>query len=300
MKLHLLSLALTLALTAATLAVPAAAADRDITIRFAGKVGDQPFACGSRYPGIGTTGSTITPSDFRFYVSDVALVKADGAEVPLNLKQDGRWQYKNVALIDFEDRSGPCTSGTAETNATVTGTAPDGTYTGIAFTLGVPFDLNHADASLAPSPLNLSGMFWSWLGGYKFLRADMDTSGGAQGSGPGGRGFVVHLGSTACTPRQETAGSMPAAHGQNAHGQGGMKPAESCANPNRPRVVLTGMDPLKVSIVADLGRLLSASNVDVNQPDSALGCMSAPNDADCPAILGALGLGGPQRFFRAE
>lgn len=139
------------------------AADKPVEIRFAAQVGDQPFVCGKPYTGIGTTGSTITASDFRLYVSEVALLKSDGTPVPLTLTQDKKWQYRDVALLDFEGKNDACKSGTTDTNGRVVGTVPEGSYTGVAFTLGVPFDLNHADATIADSPLNLSGLFWSRL-----------------------------------------------------------------------------------------------------------------------------------------
>lgn len=300
MRLSLASLLLTTGL-----ALSAAAQETPVTLTFVAQVGGEPFRCGGAYADIGTTKSTITPSDFRFYVSDVALIRADGTEQPVALTQDQKWQYQTVALLDFEDKTGPCSNGTADTNAKVIGSAPAGTYTGVAFTLGVPFALNHADATLAASPLNLSTLFWNWLGGYKFLRIDMDTSGGAQAGKD--RGFVIHLGSTACQPAGAHGGGMPmgTAGGHGTPSGAAMQPAQSCANPNRARVVLPGFDPAKQVILADLKALLSETNVDVNQPESALGCMSAPTDGDCPGIFRALGLpvGGsvaPQRFFKAS
>ena len=75
---------------------------------------------------------------------------------PSCTEQDGLWQYENVALLDFEDKTGGCRDvGTVETNAQVVGTVPEGDYTGLTFDLGVPFELNHIDASTAPSPLNV-------------------------------------------------------------------------------------------------------------------------------------------------
>ncbi len=99
---------------ATALLVQAAAAqqDRSVSIRFAAVVGDQPFACGNSYDGIGATASKVTPSDFRFYVSGVELIDAAGRAVPLKLEQDERWQHRDVALLDFENRTGPCLTGT--------------------------------------------------------------------------------------------------------------------------------------------------------------------------------------------
>jgi hypothetical protein len=53
--------------------------------------------------------------------------------------------------------------------------------------------------------------------------------------------------------------------------------------------------------------VLSGANVDVNAKGTSPGCMSFPKDADCPPVMGALGLAydgiaasGPQRLFSAR
>ena len=148
---------------------------KEIAIDFEAWVGDEEFVCGESYEGIGVNESTITPSDFRFYVSDVALIDEDGNAVPLELEQDGKWQYQNTVLLDFEDGTNACDNGTTDINTTVIGTVPKGDYQGIQFTMGVPQELNHEDAAIAPSPLNLTSMWWNWQGGYKFLRVDLET-----------------------------------------------------------------------------------------------------------------------------
>ncbi|MEM8637626.1 MAG: MbnP family copper-binding protein [Cyanobacteria bacterium P01_G01_bin.54] len=151
---------------------------QDITLQFQAQVGETPFTCGSTYSDLGRQNNTIAVTDFRFYISDVVLLTADGTAVPITLSQDGQWQYENVALLDFEDKTAACANGTAETNTQVVGTVPVGDYQGLAFTLGIPFDLNHEDATLAPSPLNLTSMWWNWRGGYKFLRVDLAVADG--------------------------------------------------------------------------------------------------------------------------
>ena len=287
--------ALLLAACAATLPAVAAAADpQPVTLRFAAQVNGQPFACGQRYADIGTTRSTTTPSDLRFYVSELALVDEAGRAVPVTLAQDGMWQLDNLALLDFEDGSGPCRNGTAGTNSEVRGSVPAGRYTGLRFTLGVPFARNHGDPTTAPAPLNLTALFWNWQGGYKFVKFDTASSGlsGAHamaGGGHGGgaaSGFSVHLGSTVCASAART------------------EAPSSCQNPNRVTVQFERFDAATQTVVADIGAVLADANVDVNAPRTSPGCMSFPNDADCPPVLGALGLGyggvaapGPQRLF---
>ncbi len=269
-----------------------AAETRPVTLRFKAMVGSEAFACGRSYDGIGTTKARITPSDFRFYVSEVQLLDRAGKPTPVDLVQDRKWQHRGVALIDFEDKSGPCLNGTAETNLMVRGSAPAGDYAGIRFTLGVPFQLNHEDATLAYSPLNLSGLFWSWLGGYKFLRLDMTTA---------GPGFVVHLGSTACQPAGMTTGRAGAHAGHGGAGGAASQRPARCDNPNRPVVTFAIFDPEKDVVVADVAALLARTDVTVNQPGTALGCLSAADDRDCAGVMAAFGLpAGTQTFFRTE
>ena len=145
-----------------------------VKINFEALVDDEEFKCGESYEKVGSSKSTVTPTDFRFYVSDVALIDEDGNVVPVELQQDGVWQYQNVALLDFENGKDDCDNGTSDTRTKVVGTVPEGDYESLQFTLGVPKKLNHEDAAIAPSPLNLTSMWWNWQGGYKFLRVDLE------------------------------------------------------------------------------------------------------------------------------
>lgn len=271
-----------------------AASPQLVTLRFAAQVNGQPFACGQSFAGVGSTRSTITPSDFRFYVSEVALVDEAGRAVPVTLAQDGIWQVDNIALLDFENGTGPCRNGTTGQNTEVRGTIPAGRYVGLRFTLGVPFARNHGDPTVAPSPLNLTAMFWNWQGGYKFVKFDTASSGQPATTAPphpqgGGNasGFSVHLGSTVCASPSRTEA-----------------PKAECANPNRVAVAFERFDAARQTVVADIGAVLAGANVDVNTPNTSPGCMSFPGDADCLPVMGALGLAygglaapGPQRLF---
>lgn len=249
-----------------------------IELTFQGMVGDQHFACGQSYSGIGTGNSQFVPSDFRFYVSNVRMLTRSGKEVPLELEQDGIWQYQNVALIDLENGSGACAAfGNEATNAVVRGTVPAGVYTGVRFDLGLPFALNHGNAATAPSPLNFTAMFWNWQLGYKFIRVDTADD-----------KFRLHLGSTGC------------------QSEGPSRPPTSCSAPNLATVTLASFDFTHDRIFADLKALLAENNIDANTPETDPGCMSSPLDPDCGPLFAALGLEFPagtpadgQRFFRA-
>jgi len=272
-----------MASTVSALAQPPAqvgASDRTtpVAIRFAASVGDKPFSCTEKYEGIGTTGSAVQVTDFRFFASNVRLVRADGGEVPVKLAEDGLWQTSGIALVDFEDATGTCVNGTPETRHVIEGTAPAGDYVGVRFALGLPLDLNHREVTLQPSPLNLSRMFWSWNAGYKFMRLDLRSTGQP-------KGWMVHLGSTGCTP--DGSPSVPAV---------------SCKNPNLSAIDVPyrlGRDEIRL----DLKALLAESNVDVNQEKTAMGCMSGSTDGECAPLFKQLGLAigaqsaGMQRVF---
>ncbi|MBF2051975.1 MAG: metallo-mystery pair system four-Cys motif protein [Candidatus Sericytochromatia bacterium] len=282
---------------------PQSAAMQDIEIRFAAAVNGEAFDCGKSYANVGTSGSVLTPLDFRFYVHNLRLVNAAGEAVPLQLVQDGKWQHQNLALLDFEDKSAGCSSGNPDTNFVVKGKVPAGTYKGLNFTLGVPFELNHQDMNRAASPLNLSSLFWNWRGGYKFTRIDFASTGQPNG-------YSIHLGSTGCTGMGTTS-TMRVQHGDEDHGavtgsESQVSPPAQCMHPNRSEVTLPDFEPTQYTVVADLGQLLRASNIDVNQPDTASGCMSGPDDTDCQGIFQQLGLpfgdssAGPQGFFSQQ
>lgn len=243
----------------------------DVTVDFAALVNGTTVACGQSFPGVGTSNSEISIQDFRFYVHDVQLLKADGSSEALQLEQDGLWQNQNLALLDFEDATGDC-SGTPATNTSVRGTVPAGDYTGLRFTLGVPMTMNHQLAASADPPQDLDHLWWSWNGGYKFVRMDHLSS------EPSG-GWNVHLGSTGCTPSGDAS-----------------VPATSCTNEHRSTITFDVFDWETNEVVADYGVLLEDSDISTNamvgSPPAASprGCMSFPNDPDCHEVMNNLGL----------
>lgn len=269
---------------AALVAVAAPAAAQSATpvkVGFAVTAAGAPVTCLSNVEGVGSTRSTVSMTDLRFYVSRVRLVRVDGVETPVTLVQDGLWQLDDVALLDFEDASGTCINGTEQTRGYVEGTVPAGAYTGLRFDVGLPFEKNHRDPTLQPSPLNLSRLFWSWNAGYKFLRLDMRTTGQP-------RGWMLHLGSTACAPG-DTPTTVPV----------------SCDNRNVVTVDLPGFSVERDVVELDFLALFAGTNVDVNTEKTAMGCMSGGNDPECAGLFRQLGLAvsgqapGVQRVFRA-
>ena len=282
-------------LTLASAMNTATAADLAVEVKFAAVVNGEAFECGKSYSNIGTTKSTITPSDLRFFVSEIHLIDAKGHATPVKLTQDKVWQLDNLALLDFENGSGPCKNGTKPINTSVKGSIAAGDYKGLRFTLGVPFSMNHQDPTLAASPLSSTALFWTWQGGYKFLKFDTatsvqtpTTSAPAADGGGNSSGFSVHLGSTMCAATSKTS------------------PPTDCKNPNRLTVTFDKFDISKQIVIADIGAVLAKSNVDINAPGTSPGCMSFLKDADCPSVMSALGLpyegqaAGAQQFFTVK
>jgi uncharacterized repeat protein (TIGR04052 family) len=247
---------------------------QEMVIRFDARAGDESLRCGRTIPGIGVSKASVTLQDFRIYVSNVRLISRDGREQTLQLTPDGAFQGDRVVLLDFEDATGNC-NGNAATNTIVRGRVPDGDYVGLAFDIGVPVALNHQDTTLAAPPLNFSALTWAWRYGYKFTTIDLETSRAADAapSRHAASGFSIHLGSVDCG-----AGSPRT------------PPETPCATPNRPGYRLERFDAASQVVVLDLGSLLAATDVTVNDPDSASGCMSTADDDDCTSIMDRFGL----------
>lgn len=275
------ALALTLGLSACATSTPSGSSNAPITVNFDARINGQPARCGESYANVGSSKATLMLQDFRIYVSEVRLIASDGSEVPFALTPDNQWQSDKVALLDFENASGNC-NGNAPMNTAIRGTAPAGNYKGVVFEIGVPFDLNHKDPTLAAAPLNYTGLTWPWRVGYKFATIDFDTaskpapsaSSAAQGMhGMAASGFSIHLGSTDCGEGSPTT-----------------PPTSPCRHSNRPTYRIDSFDFARQKVVLDLGELLAATDITVNAPNSPSGCMSFTNDDDCVAIMDRLGL----------
>lgn len=252
-------------------------------LKFSPTVNGAPFSCAGKYEGIGMGETTsIRVLDFRLWLHDIELVRAGGEQVPLTLDESrvtqtaadrGAWQRDGVVLLDFEDATGSCT-GTAETNFEVAGAAPaHDDYVGVMFKVGVPSELNHLDATVAPYPFGMPGMAWQWKSGYRFVRIDVETAKYPK--------YYFHLGSTACDGE---IGSF------------------SCTVKNVAEVSLQDFDPARSQIEVDLASIYDELDVDGQETTA---CMSGgTTNPLCPSMFGAFGLpygespAVPQRFFR--
>ena len=220
----------------------------DIRIEFVARIGAAAASCST---------SNTALSDLRFYVSNPALVGADGARTPLKLAANGRWQQADLALLDFENGEGACANGTPDTNTALLGQVPAGDYRGLEFTVGVPFERNHADPLAARPPLDDSTMHWHWRSGYKFLRVGVATP---------DDGYWAHIGSAAC--------------------QGTVQAISGCDAPNRIAVNLPEFAPGD-DVVVDLIAFL---RIAVEDDDLIGNCSSGPAEMSCIKAFAALGL----------
>lgn len=240
-----------------------------VEIVFDGRVGTAPFACGQTYTGLGTSNASATAGDFRFFVHDIKLLRGT-TEVPVTLDARDPWQSASLGLVDFENNTGECEFGTPGTNDRLNGTVLGTGFDGIAFTIGVPENLNHLNATTQPNPLPSSSLNWSWTSGYIHFAAQLNSTTMVEGTRV--PSFFSHVGSAMCSGNPADGG-IP-----------------GCARKNRPTVRLTGFDPTKNKIVVDIAKLFAASDLDVNTEQTIPGCMSSPTDPECPAILGKLGI----------
>ncbi|HTU59304.1 MAG TPA: MbnP family copper-binding protein [Polyangiales bacterium] len=233
-----------------------------VSLRFRAKVGQSDFACSHKYAGQGTAATTVTPIDLRFFVHAVALIKEDGTKVPLSLVAREPWQSETLALLDFEDKTGRCSEGTADTNTAITGSAPAGSYQGVSFTVGVPDELIHKDPASVAAPLkDAVGLAATGVEGFRFARiglTQLNAAADASGSG------LFDLGSSQCT------GSVA---------DGSVK----CEKTNRSVVSFGTFDLAKNSVVIDVAKLFAL--VDLTQPQT---CHSV--EKSCAPMLSAFGV----------
>ncbi len=105
------------------------------------------------------TGETLNFSKLKYYVSNIALIKADGTEYV---------EEESYRIIELEHNS--------HMDPTITLTdIPGGTYTSLRMTIGVDSTRNVSGAQTgALDPAH--GMFWSWNTGYIFVKAEGTTS----------------------------------------------------------------------------------------------------------------------------
>jgi uncharacterized repeat protein (TIGR04052 family) len=193
---------------------------------------------------------------FGFYLSKPE-VRIDGKWQRVKFKQT-EWQTPNEALLKFHNKC----SNPEDANSKIVLDVSEELLklsTNLRFTMGLPFDVNHANPLTQPSPLNDSSMFWSWQNGHKFLRLDVSKN------GTGDRKWSYHLGSVGC----DSASAV-------------RSPEKSCAFTNRVEFIL----PM-TQLDTDLDLEVSVSNivaqVDLNEAPSCM--FESPETEPCEKLI---------------
>lgn len=123
------------------------------------------------------TGRKFTLTDFRYYLSNIVLIKNDGSELPLT---------DVVLLVSPTEQD------------YVLADVPVGDYKGLKMIYGLDSVTNHLDPATFPAghPLAIQspGMHWDWNSGYIFSKIEglCDTS--LAGDGPANFQFFYHVG----------------------------------------------------------------------------------------------------------
>lgn len=263
------------------------------TVRFVLKSGSQAVTCNSQLTGIGTSQTNATLAEGMVYVHDVALINSRGQEVPLQLDQGNKWQFLNLALLDFaggsckdksrDDGDTPVGKPLPGSNSEVAGSAPADTYTGLSFKVGVPVSaknakgqdvaLNHQPAHSPPHPiLGVYWLMWEWQSGHRFMRIDLAPAGGVKRADNSiADRWAFHLGSTDCQADDAIVGGY------------------RCGKPNRFKVKFDRFDPKTDRVALDIQSLFAGN--DISRDASAdVGCRSNATDTECQPIFDRLGL----------
>jgi uncharacterized repeat protein (TIGR04052 family) len=248
-----------------------------ISIPFEAHYKEQSLHCGKEVAVGETQPGVLWLTDLRFFIHDIEVQSKEGNWLKAPLVADERFQTTRVALLDFEDGTGPCADGTSSTHTEIKIEIPLKSTHGLRFKLGVPFGLNHLDPAKQKPPLNVTSMHWGRREGYKFFRLDMVDS--------GGDGLKSHLGSTGC---EGTVGNIT-----------------GCKRANIASIEFSQLELRKSAVVVDVVELLS--RLDGDRKPVLIQCMAAADGDHCGATFSALGLDlvsgkprGNQLLFRSK
>ena len=206
---------------------------------------NQPIECGSLI----TIGEhNFTAENLLFYLSAFNIDNK-----PVQIFNNSAISQTGVTLLGFR-----CSSSTNWSSLKVTllpnKDRAQAEKVTLAFTLGVPENLNHQNPLLAEPPLTASDMFWTWQQGYKFLRLDLNGFDSAEN-------WSFHLGSFGC---QSSSSQRP--------------PEQPCQTSNRYRLTIAQYR-LGDDVVLHIDELLAGVVT------SGKNCMGNPSSIACKPVL---------------
>ncbi len=138
-------------------------------------VGTTPAAYGVTFQT--SEGRKFTLSDFRYYISNIELIKNDGDVVSLA----GKVLLAGPSQHTYE-----------------IGDVPTGNYKGFRFVLGLDSITNHKDPTTyesdEPLAIQSPGIHWSWNSGYIFMKMEGQVDTTQAHSGTPNFDFFYHIG----------------------------------------------------------------------------------------------------------
>jgi hypothetical protein len=131
-----------------------------LSLSLAPVLSGKPFVFGQ--PNALVDGSSVVPLNFRFYVSQVQLLRSSGDPVAVDVvSAAGDPEPYGLHLFNAED----------DASSTLRVLAPAGQYSGLSFSLGIKLACNQQLPANLDDPLtDASQMTWPHTGGFLFLR----------------------------------------------------------------------------------------------------------------------------------
>ncbi len=201
----------------------------NVTLHFDNVVGNQALELGKTY---NSNNQDITFNEVKYIISNIALVKADGKEVPYNIDN----LDKGATVINLAD---------AKTFDYILTDIPAGNYKEIKLGLGVKKELNTLDEEKFPkffksTDKNNTKMHWEWGTGYRFTKIEGKYDNNTED-------FSIHTGST----RKNNIETDPFVPGVDAFRE---------VTLSLPSNAIVGTKAPKITIKADFDKLLNGTN----------------------------------------
>lgn len=156
-----------------------------ISLSIVPEFANQPFVFGQ--PNSLSSGGSLVPLNFRFYISELQLLPSSGPAIAVDLvNAAGEPEAYGVHLFNAED----------EQTSRVRVLAPPGEYAGLSFALGLKLGCNQQSPAQLGEPLtDFSQMTWPHTGGFLFLRYEgRYTAADGSSLAPSDMPPAVHMG----------------------------------------------------------------------------------------------------------
>ncbi|TAH27685.1 MAG: hypothetical protein EAZ07_00370 [Cytophagales bacterium] len=131
------------------------------------KFEDKNFKIGDTYTTVAK--EEIKINDLKFFLSNIGLVNLDASESK-SYPYPGDSAQSGVYLVNFVKPNFDAGNGGGTNSYKIQIKAKEGEYADLRFDMIVPRELNFADITKNPYPVQAkNGMYWSWNSGFKFM-----------------------------------------------------------------------------------------------------------------------------------